>query len=290
MESFLASRIDVDERTVRNHRTALRKAGELFGHRDPASLTADEVAAWVADLAKRHKPGTVRQYLISLRLLLDFAGLDEKNPARDPRVKLPKRVREEPAPPLAEHMEAILAALPDRFRLLLVTIEQGALRLGEACGLRWGDVDASGLRLRLPRSATKRELRAVGVPARVAHGRDRGDLRFACGHDVCVHRHDNLARRHDELRECHFGFRSETCHGLVAAMSARGEPLTSMRMNSLTDGNRIEPSWSVTLVREMPLSTKSLASSVRSPRTKGAASTPASSSPHSRLASSTSIW
>jgi integrase len=157
MESFLASRIDVDERTVRNHRTALRKAGELFGDRDPASLTADEVAAWVADLAKRHKPGTVRQYLISLRLLLDFAGLDEKNPARDPRVKLPKRVREEPAPPLAEHMEAILAALPDRFRLLLVTIEQGALRLGEACGLRWGDVDASGLRLRLPRSATKRD-------------------------------------------------------------------------------------------------------------------------------------
>ena len=38
-----------------------------------------------------------------------------------------------------------------------MTIEQGVLRLGEAVNLRWGDVDAAGLRLRLPRSATKRD-------------------------------------------------------------------------------------------------------------------------------------
>jgi integrase len=155
-DRFLASRIDVDERTKKNYRSALRKAAETFGDRDPASLTADEVASWVSGLAEKHKPGTVQLYLIALRLLLDFVGLDE-NPARDPRVKLPKRVREEPAPPPAEHMEAILAALPARFRLLFVTIEQGALRLGEATGLRWADVDAAGLRLRLPRSATKRD-------------------------------------------------------------------------------------------------------------------------------------
>ena len=36
-------------------------------------------------------------------------------------------------------------------------MEQGALRLGEAVGLRWGDVDRAGLRLRLPKSATKRD-------------------------------------------------------------------------------------------------------------------------------------
>jgi integrase len=43
---------------------------------------------------------------------------------------------------------------------LYLTIEQGALRLGEAVSLRWGDVDAANLRprLRLPRSATKRDL------------------------------------------------------------------------------------------------------------------------------------
>jgi integrase len=36
-------------------------------------------------------------------------------------------------------------------------LEQGGLRLGEAVSLTWGDVDAAGLRLRLPRSATKRD-------------------------------------------------------------------------------------------------------------------------------------
>ena len=48
-------------------------------------------------------------------------------------------------------------ALGEKWRLLFVTIEQGALRLGEAVGLRWADVDAAGLRLRLPKSATKRD-------------------------------------------------------------------------------------------------------------------------------------
>lgn len=45
----------------------------------------------------------------------------------------------------------------ERWRLLFITVEQGALRLGEVVGLRWADVDAANLRLRLPRSATKRD-------------------------------------------------------------------------------------------------------------------------------------
>jgi integrase len=47
-----------------------------------------------------------------------------------------------------------------------VVIEQGPLRLGEAVGLRWADVDTAGLRLRLPRPATKRDrARWVYLPA-----------------------------------------------------------------------------------------------------------------------------
>ena len=52
-----------------------------------------------------------------------------------------------------------------RYRLLFVVIEQGALRLGEAVNLRRADVDAAGSRLRLPRSATKRDrARWVSLP------------------------------------------------------------------------------------------------------------------------------
>lgn len=156
-EKFITSRIDIDANTTRNYKTALKKVGETFGDRDPATITVDDVAGWVSDLATTYKPGTVQLYLLTFRMLIDYIGLDE-NPARDPRVKLPKRVREEPNPPPAEHVLAILEAIHDPVRrLLFVTIEQGALRLGEAVGLRWADVDRAGLRLRLPRSATKRD-------------------------------------------------------------------------------------------------------------------------------------
>ena len=156
-EKFVASRIDVDQNTIKNYRTALKKINATFGDRDAEDITVDEVANWVAELAGTYKPGTVRLYLLTFRLLLDYVGLDE-NPCRDPRVKLPKRVREEPRPPSAEHFMAIVTAVHDPVRrLLLVTLEQGALRLGEAVALTWGDVDRAGLRLRLPRSATKRD-------------------------------------------------------------------------------------------------------------------------------------
>lgn len=155
-DKYLNSRIDLDANTRKNYVSAFKKACERFGDRDPASLGADDIAGWVAELAETLKPSTIQLYVIALRLLLDYVGVDP-NPARDPRVKLPKRVREEPQPPSAEHLLAILDAMGARWRLLFITIEQGALRLGEAVALRWGDVDAAGLRLRLPRSATKRD-------------------------------------------------------------------------------------------------------------------------------------
>jgi integrase len=153
---FLDSRIDVDANTKKNYRSALNKIGETFGDRDPATITGSEIAEWIATMAETRKAGTLGQYLIAFRLLLDHVGLDP-NVARDPRVKLPKQIRDEPQPPSREHFEAIVEALGAKWKLLFITIEQGALRLGEAVHLRWADVDAAGLRLRLPKSATKRD-------------------------------------------------------------------------------------------------------------------------------------
>jgi integrase len=153
-DRFIKSRHDVDENAIANYRSSLNAFCERFDGRDLPTLTASDIAEWVGELTAQQKPGTVRQKVIAVRLLLDFAGCDP-NPARDARVKLPKQVREEPQPPSEEHVLAILDALGKKWRLIFVTIEQGALRLEEAVQLKWGDVDASGLRLRLPRSATK---------------------------------------------------------------------------------------------------------------------------------------
>ena len=49
-EKFISSRIDLDKNTTRNYKTALKKVGETFGHRDPVTITVDEVAGWVATL------------------------------------------------------------------------------------------------------------------------------------------------------------------------------------------------------------------------------------------------
>ena len=58
----------------RTTRSALRKIGETFGDRDPATITATEIAEWIAALAETRKPGTLGQYLIAFRLLLDHVG------------------------------------------------------------------------------------------------------------------------------------------------------------------------------------------------------------------------
>jgi integrase len=164
-ERFTSSRIDVDESTTKTYGHALRKAGERFAGRDPATITGPEVAEWVADLAQTRAPATVKLYVGALRLLFDFIGV-EPNPARDARVKLPKMQREEPQPPSAQHWAAILGALNARHRLLLLTVEQGGMRVGEAVSLTWGDVDTPGQRLRLRSSTTKRDrARWVQLPA-----------------------------------------------------------------------------------------------------------------------------
>lgn len=156
-DRFLASRIDLDKNTIRNYRTALAKACTRFGDTDPAAIRWQDVAEWIGELATTHKPGTIRLYKTHFSVLLDYIGVDP-NPTKDPRVKVPKRVSEEPNPPTAEHFVAILDAIVQRpRRILFLVMEQGALRLGEAVGLHWGDVDRAGLRLRLPKSATKRD-------------------------------------------------------------------------------------------------------------------------------------
>jgi integrase len=156
-DRFLASRIDLDTNTIRSYRTSLAKACERFGDTDPAAMGWQDVAEWIGGLSQTYKPGTVRLYKTHFAALLDYIALDP-NPAKDGRVKVPKRVSQEPNPPTAEHFLAILDAIPRTTRrILFIVMEQGALRLGEAVGLRWGDVDRAGLRLRLPKSQTKRD-------------------------------------------------------------------------------------------------------------------------------------
>jgi hypothetical protein len=86
-DAYKASRIDVTEATARNLQSQLAMILTVFGSRDPATITPDDVQEWITSL--RLKPGTMRRYVATLRQVLDYAGV-EPNPARDARIRLPR--------------------------------------------------------------------------------------------------------------------------------------------------------------------------------------------------------
>src|SRR5262249_20883388 len=53
---FLDSRIDIDANTRKNYNSILTKISNRFGDRAPDQVAADDVAAWVAELAATLKP------------------------------------------------------------------------------------------------------------------------------------------------------------------------------------------------------------------------------------------
>jgi hypothetical protein len=98
---YLTSRVDLDAKTEKAHRSALERVYAWAGGRDPHTLTFNDCQLFVGTLIEGdadHKPlraSTARKYFNVLKLLLDFAGV-EPNAARDSRVKLPTVRAQEP--------------------------------------------------------------------------------------------------------------------------------------------------------------------------------------------------
>ena len=159
------SRVDVAENTRLQHRSAVRAMLPLIGDRRVDTITAADVADLIASLSANRKRETVLKTLMALAMVLDHAGV-KPNPARDKlAVKLPREERQEIAPPLAEHVEAVHRLLPARYRLPLLVLDGTGMRLGELEGLRWGDVashaDAGASRRPSPRRGGRGGFRSL---------------------------------------------------------------------------------------------------------------------------------
>jgi integrase len=163
-DAYKASRIDVAAKTTKTIDSYLKVIVKTFGDRDPAEITFPNVQEWVADSGL--KASSVRQYLSTLRAVLDYAGLTgEANPARDPRLRLPRQEKELVEPPSALEVDAIISNVPKRWRLPLRVLEQTGLRVGEAHALEWQDVDVAGSRFRVRHGKTASARRWVAVPS-----------------------------------------------------------------------------------------------------------------------------
>ncbi|MCY4085350.1 MAG: hypothetical protein OXG37_00290 [Actinomycetia bacterium] len=78
-----------------------RALATVIGHRDPTQLSWQDCRDLVTALVQQGlSPRTVKAYTGTLKLVLDFAGL-EPNPARDRRVKLPASQPNNPTSPHA---------------------------------------------------------------------------------------------------------------------------------------------------------------------------------------------
>jgi integrase len=161
--AYEASRVDVAVETTKGIRSHLTRLNPRFGDRDPGGITVADVQEWIAANADL-KPASLSRYLATLRLILDFAGI-EPNPARDGRVKLPRIEQTTVEPPSAEQVETIIVHVPSRWRLPLRVLEQSGMRVGELHQLEWRDVDVAGSRFRIRQGKTAAARRWISVPA-----------------------------------------------------------------------------------------------------------------------------
>lgn len=160
-DAYRASRIDIAAETAKNLNSHLKAILPALGDRDPASLTVADVQTWISGLSL--KPTSIRRYAATLRLILDYAAVDP-NPARDPRVRLPREEHAVVDPPSGQDVEAIIANSPPRWRLVMQTLAETGLRVGELHALEWRDVDVTGSRFRVRDGKTMAARRWVAVP------------------------------------------------------------------------------------------------------------------------------
>jgi integrase len=182
----MASRIDTAAGTTIQHRTSVGRAIRILGPRHVDEITAEDVAAMIAALhADGLKPSYLRKIVQATAMVFDHAAVTP-NPARDKQtVRLPHDRTPELVPPIAEHVEAVYAVLPARYRLPLLVLDATGMRIGELEHLTWGDVDEPRGRWRVSAAVSKtRHARWIAVPP----------VLFAAVLDLCP-REDRTADR-----------------------------------------------------------------------------------------------
>ena len=121
-----------------------------FGKYRLGDVTRSEVQGWVDKLASEPRdgtdellaPATVHKAHQVLAKVLEAAVIDERLATNPPRgVRLPRVEDGEARFLTADELLALEEAMPEPWGLLVPFLADVGLRIGEAAGLRWSDVD-----------------------------------------------------------------------------------------------------------------------------------------------------
>jgi integrase len=113
-----------------------------FGDRTLGSLRPTEIQTWVRGRAEVLAPSTVEVVYRILSAILGDAVADHlivRNPAKG--VRLPRQARTPIEPPTVDQVEAVIDAMPERYRALVVLAAGTGMRQGECLGLSVDRVD-----------------------------------------------------------------------------------------------------------------------------------------------------
>jgi integrase len=164
--------LDVRPSTKAWYRAHRKLLPEAFAARSLVQVRPGDVRELLDDLRREHGPASVDAVRQLLHRTFAQAVAEERvprNPVSPVRVAKPRR--RDPRFLTAAEVGAIVEAIPDRYRALVLVLAYGGLRIGEALGLRVGDVDP--LRSRVLVRGQLAEIGGRQVRAPTKTGRER---------------------------------------------------------------------------------------------------------------------
>jgi len=152
-----------------------------LGHLRVSSVTPNDIADFVAEMAKTKKAWTIRGCLTPLSMMFEYArrrkGLAAINPVRDlAHDERPRGGARQMRILSPEEIGALFRASTDTYSHLWLVLVLCGLRISEALALRWEDVDFVDQLLHVRQSKTAAGVRSVAMPQVVARELARRSL------------------------------------------------------------------------------------------------------------------
>lgn len=208
-QTFTETTREATELRLRVHASA------HFGDHELRTIRPSVIQAWVRRLQDNLAPTYMRVVFATVSAVFNAAvddGLIAANPCRAASVRLPKRDNRKVEPWPVEQVQALVAALPERYRATAVVAAGCGLRQGEVFGLRVVDVDFLRRRLQVRQQVkivhSRLELdrpkggkvRTVPLPDTVAEAIAEHLRRYPAGDDGLVF----TTREHKPINRNHF--------------------------------------------------------------------------------------